>query len=290
MARVRPSRSRRASSSSRPTSTSSSGCTPSATGLSSARGSPGMDSSSAPSSARSSPTSHSRARRVTTSTCSGSIVSNPPEFRPYGRFPADDAGGRTRTSKDLAAQRDLNPPRLPIPQRPRAAKDRALVPVDEARDGLSHALRDEAHERDHGEDRGSVQHLARRRQHEQRGEASEHEERGGERPSRVRAEPEAGEERGTEHHDPERHGARVGPVSDGADAVQAYEEVCPMLSERAAWRDTGILNARGPVAQSIERQTSNLRAEVRLLPGPCPSEMHDTFWQIERAAVRVDTI
>ena len=31
----------------------------------------------------------------------------------------DDAGGRTRTSKDLAAQRDLNPPRLPIPPRPR---------------------------------------------------------------------------------------------------------------------------------------------------------------------------
>ena len=33
-------------------------------------------------------------------------------------------GGRTRTSKDLAAQRDLNPPRLPIPPRPRQAKDR----------------------------------------------------------------------------------------------------------------------------------------------------------------------
>src|SRR4029453_7469314 len=32
----------------------------------------------------------------------------------------------------------------------------------------------------------------------------------------------------------------------------------------------GILTARGPVAQWIERQASNLRAEVQFLPGPCP--------------------
>ena len=32
---------------------------------------------------------------------------------------AHNAGGRTRTSKDLTAQRDLNPPRLPVPPRPR---------------------------------------------------------------------------------------------------------------------------------------------------------------------------
>src|SRR5215203_4923720 len=33
----------------------------------------------------------------------------------------------------------------------------------------------------------------------------------------------------------------------------------------------GILTARGPVAQWIERQASNLRAEVQFLPGPSSS-------------------
>ena len=59
--------------------------------------------------------------------------------------------------------------------------------------------------------------LARRGQDEERGEAAEDEERGRKRPSRVRAEAEPGEERGPEHHDPENHGARVGPGSDGPD-------------------------------------------------------------------------
>src|SRR5204862_7487200 len=35
---------------------------------------------------------------------------------------APDAGERTRTSKGLAAQRDLNPPRLPVPPRPRSKR------------------------------------------------------------------------------------------------------------------------------------------------------------------------
>jgi AcrR family transcriptional regulator len=39
-------------------------------------------------------------------------ASPPPAHRP-------DAGERTRTSKGLAAQRDLNPPRLPVPPHPR---------------------------------------------------------------------------------------------------------------------------------------------------------------------------
>jgi hypothetical protein len=33
-----------------------------------------------------------------------------------------DAGERTRTSKGLATQRDLNPPRLPVPPRPRESR------------------------------------------------------------------------------------------------------------------------------------------------------------------------
>ena len=37
---------------------------------------------------------------------------------------SSDAGGRTRTSKGREAQRDLNPPRLPVPPRPRLFKDR----------------------------------------------------------------------------------------------------------------------------------------------------------------------
>ena len=59
--------------------------------------------------------------------------------------------------------------------------------------------------------------LPGRGQHQQRREAAEDEERRRERASGVRAEPQPGEERGSEHHDPERHGARVGPGSDGPD-------------------------------------------------------------------------
>ena len=39
-----------------------------------------------------------------------------------GRGQRADAGERTRTSKGLATQRDLNPPRLPVPPRPRESR------------------------------------------------------------------------------------------------------------------------------------------------------------------------
>jgi hypothetical protein len=48
----------------------------------------------------------------------GSAGREPPGQR--GR----DAGGRTRTSKGVSPQRDLNPPRLPVPPRPPQLKDR----------------------------------------------------------------------------------------------------------------------------------------------------------------------
>jgi hypothetical protein len=47
-----------------------------------------------------------------------------------------DAGGRTRTSKGREAQRDLNPPRLPVPPRPPRLKDRA--------DGYERLMSDQA--------------------------------------------------------------------------------------------------------------------------------------------------
>jgi hypothetical protein len=55
---------------------------------------------------------------------------------PVQRFSHVDAGGRTRTSKGPRAQRDLNPPRLPVPPRPRRFKDRA--------DGYSRLMSDQA--------------------------------------------------------------------------------------------------------------------------------------------------
>src|SRR5215204_2471602 len=43
--------------------------------------------------------------------------------RPEAVRPAlPDAGGRTRTSKGVSPQRDLNPPRLPVPPRPPAVR------------------------------------------------------------------------------------------------------------------------------------------------------------------------
>ena len=59
--------------------------------------------------------------------------------------------------------------------------------------------------------------LPGRGQHQQCSEAAENEKRRRERASGVRAEPEPDEERGSEHHDSKRHGARVGPASDGPD-------------------------------------------------------------------------
>ena len=91
------------------------------------------------------------------------------------------------------------------------------MPVHEKREGFAHALSDEPYKAHDGEHGGGAEHLARRRQHEQGREAAEDEECGRKRPSRVRAEPEPEEERGTKYHDPECHGARVGPPSDGPD-------------------------------------------------------------------------
>ncbi len=45
-----------------------------------------------------------------------------------GRSGRTSAGERTRTSTGLAARRDLNPPRLPVPPHPRPAQDRAARP------------------------------------------------------------------------------------------------------------------------------------------------------------------
>ena len=53
------------------------------------------------------------------------------------RDPRRSAGERTRTSKGLAAQRDLNPPRLPVPPHPRGGQ--TLAP-DEERERLAHAV------------------------------------------------------------------------------------------------------------------------------------------------------
>jgi hypothetical protein len=51
-------------------------------------------------------------------------------------LPPANAGERTRTSKGPSPQRDLNPPRLPIPPRPRFEKNTAeqAVPVTREQD------------------------------------------------------------------------------------------------------------------------------------------------------------
>ena len=76
------------------------------------------------------------------------------------------------------------------------------IPAEEEDERLAHALRDEPDEHDDGEDGRGAEHLAGRRQHQERGEAAEDEEGGREGPSGVCAEPEPDEERGAEHHDP----------------------------------------------------------------------------------------
>ena len=84
---------------------------------------------------------------------------------------------------------------------------------------------------------------------EQSSEAAEDEKRGGERSSGVRAEPEADEERGAEHHDSECHGARVGPSSDGPDRVRDRHTQGAVATSRFRSRDAspqvGPADARG---------------------------------------------
>ncbi len=65
------------------------------------------------------------------------------------------------------------------------------------------------------------------------------------------------------------------PAADAPPAAAADDDAAPHLSRRLSHRAArtatarrGYADRRGPVAQRIERQTSNLRAEVRLLPGP----------------------
>ena len=74
---------------------------------------------------------------------------------------------------------------------------------------------------------GGAEHVPRRRQHEERREAAEDEERGREGPAGVGAEPEPDEERGAEHHDSERHGARVGPDRTDRTAVTSSGHTAP---------------------------------------------------------------
>ena len=56
----------------------------------------------------------------------GVMAAQRPDFRRErsGRTFDGNAGERTRTSKGRVPQRDLNPPRLPVPPRPRFEKDR----------------------------------------------------------------------------------------------------------------------------------------------------------------------
>jgi hypothetical protein len=57
-----------------------------------------------------------------------------------GRTFDGHAGERTRTSKEPKPQRDLNPSRLPVPPRPRCAKDRSGAEAGSARLRHAHGL------------------------------------------------------------------------------------------------------------------------------------------------------
>ena len=56
-------------------------------------------------------------------------------------------------------------------------------------------------------------------------------------------------------------------------ATAVRERLQPPAPSRSSWRYRALT---GPVAQWIERQTSNLRAEVRLLPGPITIRLRRT--------------
>ena len=167
-----------------------------------------------------------------TRTTSGSSASTASDARDAAKVRREGrdfglCGREDSNLQGLEAQRDLNPPRLPVPPRPRRRSVGREAPRPARSSGRRAATKvsrmlsaTSPTSATIDEDRAALEHLPRRRQDEERGEAAEHEKRGRERPSGVRAEPEPDEERGAEHHDSECHGARVGPASDGPDRAR----------------------------------------------------------------------
>ena len=111
------------------------------------------------------------------------------------------------------AQRDLNPPRLPIPPRPRGEGN---LPAEEEADGLAHRVEHEPGEGDERESRDASKRLVRL-DDEQADECGDHDRGGRKRSPRRRSEREADEEDGAEDDDSDHHVRRVGPASDGLD-------------------------------------------------------------------------
>src|SRR5262249_8199898 len=126
---------------------------------------------------------------------------------------------------------------LRIGARPAAGSPRASASEDE-REGLAHGLGDEPDQEHDDENSDGAERLPRRREHQQRGEAPDDEEGGRHGPAGIGAEPEPDEERSAEHHDPERHGARVGPAPDGPDRRTPRDSV-PAQASLLGSRQTG---------------------------------------------------
>ena len=104
------------------------------------------------------------------------------------------------------------------------------LPAEQEAEGLADAVGYKATERDESERREGHEGLVRLRQ-EQREKRPEDDPGDRERSTSRRPEPEPDEECGAEHHDSERHAARVGPSSDGT-CREFVHEPCHALKTR----------------------------------------------------------